>query len=437
MITALRGVFWVCVYALVALAPLFAALVDRAPGQGWVVDFSVGLGFSALVIFVLQFGLVARFQRVSAPFGMDALIQYHRQIAGVALAFALLHPMLLFADDPSKLALLDVRTAPNRARFALTSVVLLLALVGTSIWRERLKLSYEAWQRLHGALALGVVAAAVLHAVGVDHYATTPAQQALWWMLGAGLVGVVLWQRLLRPLRLRARPWRVAEVLPERGRATTLVFEPVGHAGMTFSPGQFAWLRIRKSPFSITAHPFSFTSSAEQAGRVAMTIKSRGDFTAAVAELVPGDQATLDGPHGLFSTDRYEGPGFVFIGGGIGITPLISMLRTMEDRQDRRPVWLFYGSPDWESVTFREELERLSQVLALTVVHTLDDPPEHWSGEVGFVGPEMLRRHLPEPFVRLQVFACGPLAMMDAVEDACASLGLPDERVHTERFEMV
>jgi len=88
----------------------------------------------------------------------------------------------------------------------------------------------------------------------------------------------------------------------------------------------------------------------------------------------------------------------VLIAGGIGITPMMSMIRTLADRGDRRPLVLLYGSRDWESVTFREELESLKTRLALTVVHVLSELPPGWTGEQGRITAEVFRRHLPPPY---------------------------------------
>jgi predicted ferric reductase len=76
----------------------------------------------------------------------------------------------------------------------------------------------------------------------------------------------------------------------------------------------------------------------------------------------------------------------------VGIAGLISMLRTMADRGDVRPVVLFYANPEWERVAFREELEALADRLALTVVHVLERPPDDWSGERGYITAEILAR---------------------------------------------
>lgn len=141
--------------------------------------------------------------------------------------------------------------------------------------------------------------------------------------------------------------------------------------------------------------------------------------------------------HGTFTMDRRDGPGLVFIGAGVGITPLISMLRTMADRRGTRPCWLFFDNREWEGFAFREEIEDLKGRLNLKVAHVLSRPPEGWEGEEGRVGAAVLARHLPERYGRLQHFIRGPDPMMDAAEEALSRLGVPGRRVHSERFAMV
>ena len=223
---------------------------------------------------------------------------------------------------------------------------------------------------------------------------------------------------------------------PEGGETTTLALTPPPRAGFRFEPGQFGWFAIGRSPFSLTQHPFSFSSSAER-DEVELAVKALGDFTSGVKDLEPGTTVYVDGPHGVFSIDRDEGPGFGFVAGGVGIAGLISMLRTMADRGDVRPALLFYANRDWDGMAFREDLERLKERLDLTVVHVLERPPEDWAGERGYLTAEVLGRHLPPAYRRFQFFICGPDPMMDAAEAALIELGVPAERVHTERFDMV
>jgi predicted ferric reductase len=298
-------------------------------------------------------------------------------------------------------------------------------------------MSYETWQLTHGLLSVIAVAAALTHVLLVDYYVNEPWEKALWIAMSAAFVALLVWVRVLRPVQRTRNPWRVEEVVQERGNSRSMVLKPENPNRFAFEPGQFAWIMVRKSPFAITQHPFSISSSAESPDRLALTVKSAGDFTSALDTLRPGTVVYLDGPHGSFSVDRYEGPGFALIGGGVGVTPLMSIMRTLADREDVRPIYLFLGNSDPQSITFREEIEALKARLDLTVVHVLSHPEDGWEGEKGHLGADVFSRHLPKRYQRLQYFVCGPEALMDAVERSLSEVGVPDERVHSERFGMV
>ena len=204
-----------------------------------------------------------------------------------------------------------------------------------------------------------------------------------------------------------------------------------------FKPGQFGWLTVWGSPFRITGHPFSFSSSAEtDGGFVEMTIRNLGDFTASIPDVPVGKRVYLDGPYGSF-TMQHSADMHVLIAGGVGITPMMSLIRTLADRGDTRPVVLIYGSKDWESITFREELEAHKSRLNLTVVHVLTQPHDDWEGESGFINGDLFRRHLPPPYAEHEYFICGPDPMMDAIEESLADLDVPMSRYHSERYSFV
>ena len=127
----------------------------------------------------------------------------------------------------------------------------------------------------------------------------------------------------------------------------------------------------------------------------------------------------------------------MLIAGGIGVTPMMNMIRTLADRGDKRPVILLYGSKDWELITFREELEALKERLNLSIVHVLADPPARWTGEQGFITAEMFKRHLAPLYSDDEYFICGPDVMMDAIEKALRELGVPLSKYHSERYSFV
>jgi predicted ferric reductase len=218
----------------------------------------------------------------------------------------------------------------------------------------------------------------------------------------------------------------------------TLVLEPVGHNGVSFEPGQFSWLIMGNTPFHHEEHPISFSSSAAMAPEVSFTVKALGDWSSnIVPKIQPRTRVWLDGPYRVFSPDHDEGPGYVLIGGGIGITPLYSMCLTMADRKDVRPLLLFYASRDCQELTFRNELDCLTRRMNLKVIYVLEHAAADWQGETGRINPVLLRRYLPKQYARFQYFVCGPPPLMDAMEHTLPTLGIVPENIHTERFDLV
>jgi predicted ferric reductase len=433
-----RGALWITIYLLFILAPLFALLLgSHPPTRDFWTEFSVAIGYSGLAIMGLQFGLTSRFRYVTEPWGEDVIYHFHRQISLVAVGLVTVHPLILFAVHPELLAPTNFIGAPLSAYFAFLSIFSVIALAVMALWRIRLNISYETWHLSHIALALAAVFGGLFHMVGSGFYLTDPWKRALWIGLTIFWIGLLLYVRIVKPLFMLRRPYRVSQVRMERGDTSTLVMQPVGHPGFRFSPGQFGWLTLWGNPFKITGHPFSFSSSAAVTdGGVEMTIKSLGDFTSRIYEVPVGERVYLDGPYGAFTIGN-PADMHVLIAGGIGITPMMSMIRTLADRGDQRPVILLYGSKDWESITFREELEELKTRLALTIIHVLSDPPAGWTGEQGYIGAQMFKRHLPKPYADHEYFICGPDVMMDAIEKALSDLKVPLSKYHSERYSFV
>lgn len=435
---SMSGFFWITVYLIVILAPMFLMLVRPIPsGRDFLTEFSVALGFVGLTQMAVQFVLIARFKRVTAPYGIDIILQYHKQIAVVAILLILAHPVILMIQQPWRLELLNPLRGNWASRFALLSILCLVLIMVLSLYRKQIKLNYEAWRLSHLFLSVAALVFAQLHVALAGLYTNTWWKHTLWIISGAVLVGVVVWLRLIKPMQQRRQPWRVAEVRPERGETYTLALEPAGHSGFRFVPGQFAWIKVHSSPHTVDEHPYSFSSSAEQGGRLEFGIKELGDFSSNIKNIPVGATAYVDGPHGAFSIDRYPATGYLFFAGGVGITPFMSFLKTMADRADPRPVLFFYAGPSWEALTYREEIEALKEELDLKTVYVLENPPEGWDGEEGFVNAEVLRRHLPKEKIRREAFVCGPAPFMDAVQDALLEVGVDAENIHMERFDLV
>jgi predicted ferric reductase len=434
----LWGGLWIAAYLVLVLAPLFVLLVGKTPPPGglwW--DFGIALGFAGAAMMAVQFVLTARFKRATLPYGIDVVYYFHRYLAVVAFLVILAHPVLLVATNPAVLFLANPMTAPWHMTAGLVSVIGFSALLATSLLRCQLGLEYDAWRRLHALLAVGSLGLALAHIDGVGYFVASPGKRLVWDAIGALVIALMAYVRVVRPWRLVRTPYRVVSVTPERADAWTVAVEPVGHHGLRFEAGQFAWLTLRHSPFAMREHPFSISSCPSASGRLEFTIKELGDFTRTVRDVRAGERAYVDGPYGAFTVDRYDAPGYCFIGGGIGLAPIMSMLRALAERGDRRPLVLITGNSQWERVTFREPIAELAARLTLRVVHVLESPPSDWTGEVGRIDAALLDRHLPANRRDLEYFVCGPTPMIEAVEHALRALGIPSRRCHSELFDLV
>jgi predicted ferric reductase len=323
--------------------------------------------------------------------------------------------------------------ASRTGAWALYAFILLTLL---SIFRQQLRLQYEAWRMSHTLLGVVALVSALAHVQLAGRYLSTGWKVWLLVLICGAMVAAYAYVRWVRPAFLRRSPYRVSEVRPERGRVWSLALQADGHPGLRFAPGQYGYLRLG-SPYSLDEHPFSFSSSSAQQERLEFAIRELGDFTDRIGEVPPGTTAFVDGPHGSFSTDLTPAPGYVFIAGGIGIAPFMSLLRTLADRGDPRPVLLVYGEKRWDVVAFREELAALQGRMRLDVVVVLEEAYEGWEGETGYVTEAVLRRHLPREGFERHVFICGPDPMIDAVERALAACGIPEHHVSAERFVLV
>ncbi len=434
----LRGTFWIAVYLALVLIPLFALFIGPTPpGEGFLWDFSLALGFASLTMMAVMFLLTARFQNATAPFGIDIIYYFHRQTSIVALLFLLAHPVLLFIAAPHMLILLWPPYTPWHLAAGIGSFLAMIALMVTSLARKQLGIEYDNWRLGHVLLAVIAVVLGALHIVGVGHYVEIGWKRALWGLIGVSCLGAFAYVRLYNPARQLRRPYRVTELIEERGSAWTLVLRPEGHEGLKFEAGQFAWLTLWNSPFDLKEHPFSFSSSAESRD-LSFTIKTLGDFTNRIPQVRPGEIAYLDAPYGAFSIDRHpKAEGYFFIAGGIGIAPIMSMLRTLADRGDKRPLHLVYGYSSWDRLTFREEIDELAKKLDLVFVPVLGEPHEGWEGETGMITRELLERYLPAQRQERICFICGPVPMIESVERSLSSAGVPLSHIHSELFDLV
>lgn len=423
---------------MVFLPLILLMILPRPEGREFLREVSVALGFLTMALLGLQTIPTSRLKFFTKAFPMETLYDVHHKLSIFTFITALLHPILLFINNPETLRLLNLVTAPWRARAAVISVIAMLILIITSVWREAILMKYDIWRWVHDGFAFLAIGLGLYHMFKVNHYMALAYQRVLWLSLTGIWVAIILYIRIIRPIGMLKRPYKVVKVVEERGQTWSLYLEPDGHDGFEYQAGQFAWI-TDESPFIFRENPFSFSTSSDRDDKiVGFSIKELGDFTNTIKEMKPGDKIWVDGPYGTFNLDEHYDNRLVLIAGGIGSAPVLSILRTMKDRGREKPVIFFYGNPTWDTVIFREELDELQKEVNLKVVHVLERPPEDWEGEEGFITAEILKRHLPEDYKKWEYlfFLCGPTPMIEAVEGALESIDVSSARIFSEKYEM-
>jgi predicted ferric reductase len=428
-------------YALIILTPLIIVGALRPPtDHGFV--YTVGKNFALVgfTILAMQFVLSARLPWIERPFGLNMVFQFHKVMALVATVLILSHPLLLASDGPHWNLIFgpDIHWHIWLGRIAL---MVLLIHVLFAVSRLVLAINYEKWRFAHDIGAVLLVSLAFFHSWTAGGDLALIPMQLFWSALLLAAIGAFVWHKLLRSLLLRKSPYEVIGVKPEADRVWTITLSPPkGIRRFDFLPGQFQFITFHRAKhLPVEEHHWTISSSPTLPGVLTATIKESGDFTASIDKTKRGDKALVYGPFGRFSHVMHPHErDLVFIGGGIGITPLMSMLRYMRDTAEQRLVLLLYANRHENDIVFFDELSDMerSNPPVIKVVHVLSHPSDQWQGERGNIDLSKIQRFCGDELLHRSFYLCMPSAAMNAIIHSLRSAGVPDKALHFERFNL-
>jgi ferredoxin-NADP reductase len=223
----------------------------------------------------------------------------------------------------------------------------------------------------------------------------------------------------------------VKEIIPRTHNVTSFRFPRP--AGLNYQPGQFLFVTLKADGKELSKH-FSFSTSPTEKTHIEFTKKlSDSDFSSALKALKKGDWARIDAPYGKFTFEgEHEKIGL--LGGGIGITPFISICKYCTDKRLDTKVTLLYGNRTENDIAFRKELEAMQeQNENLKVVFTLNEADSGWKGATGFINADMVKKEMPD-YKETMFYTCGPPAMVEIMEKLVEQLGLPTTQLKREYF---
>lgn len=392
------------------------------------------LGVTAAILVFFQVLLVSRFKFLDRIFSLNRIVTFHR-INGIAIAFlALVHPILIIAAENFTIFLFEKRYWPEFLGVGV--LIFILVLMATANWRLMFNFAYDNWLRFHRLGTLVAIALMVIHILFVSETFKSGLPHTLVFVAaGINLMLISrLWYRRFFPGKRR---FVVSNVEPAGKDAYSVDVRP--HSGQILDhiPGQFAFITPVSAIVPKEEHPFTISSTPSRPDALQFVIRSLGDWTSKINRLKAGETVFIDGPYGLFShmVSSTNEP-IIMIAGGIGITPMLSMLRYMADVDDPRQILLIWSNKTKEHIVFPEEFKSLKyrlQHLHIIYVITRDSGGEN---EIGRLDQARLERLLKGWGRKSNVFICGPFEMMKEMNRAVKKIGFSSARVYKEEFRL-
>ncbi|MDE1856670.1 MAG: hypothetical protein KGH98_01145 [Candidatus Micrarchaeota archaeon] len=206
-------------------------------------------------------------------------------------------------------------------------------------------------------------------------------------------------------------------------------------AKYTFDPGMFIMISGLEQQTGKTyiARAFSIASEPELSEVELFVVKVHEGHTSHFIESRIGDTFLIGNPNGQFKFLPDKDSKVLFVAGGTGLAPFMSMLRHMKRINADNDAILLYSIKYPTEIIKKEELESLAQQLKLRtyITVTRPQPGDGWAGETGHIDADKIRKLAPDLSER-GVYICGPLPFVKAIKDALTSLGVPQERVKAD-----
>ncbi|MFC1886182.1 ferric reductase-like transmembrane domain-containing protein [Thermodesulfobacteriota bacterium] len=389
-------------------------------------------GVTAAVLIFFQIVLISRFNILDKIFGLNHIFNIHRINGMVIAALALLHPILILAAEGFTLFPLEMRYWPEFLGIGLS--VLILGIVIMSNWRLVCGVSYDIWLHFHRQMVLGVIAIEGFHIIFVsDTFESGFPRTLIFVVIGLNLPLIInLWRRRLFPGKWL---YAVSAVTLSGDNFHILELRPIDDPGLPYLPGQFVFITPVSENLRREEHPFTLASSPSRPNTLQFIIRSIGDWTNQIDRLKIEERVFIDGPYGIFSHKAYPGDDpLILIAGGVGITPMLSMLRFMTDTNDRRPVQLIWSNKTRESIVLPEVFEELKGRLKQLKIMYIITRSGSGADDGGRLDRAKLDQLLEGCSRKSRIFICGPPGMMKEVNRALKAAGFMATRIHTEKF---
>ncbi|HBC72775.1 MAG: Membrane flavodoxin oxidoreductase [Candidatus Amesbacteria bacterium GW2011_GWB1_47_19] len=417
---------------LLALVPavLWWQFADFSPASAFWLSLGQIAALTGYSLFCLNFILSTRIKILEPLFsGLNRVYVFHHLVGAAGLILLLFHPLMITVSylNISLKAAVDfiwpsVSNLP--VYFGIAAMSLFIILMVLTLY---VKLEYDFWKKTHKYLGLALFLASLhVFLIGSTLAASPPLK--IYMLLLTGLAaGCFIYHTLLGRYLIRKLAYTVSVVRALSPDTLEISLIPRNSKDLAFSPGQFIFITPLVQGIMRQSHPFSLTSVP---GKQILTVAAKqvGDFTATLNLLRPDNPVLVEGPFGRFSYEYFPHPKQLWIAGGIGITPFVSMAAALDTRPGLQVD--FYYSVKGKSEAVYSDL--LSKIADTTPGFNFQ---LHETSKKGRLTGEIIASRLPDLTDR-EIFLCGPPTMMTGLRNQFRKLHIPNSHIHSEEFSL-
>jgi len=406
------------------------------------------LGSLGYTWFIWQFVLSARPKFIEKSFGMDMLYRFHGLMAIVAIIATFVHNLVneeIFGES----FMTTLGTIALYTFGGISAITLILMATPAALGRlhvikwikkviQTVKfIRYELLRSIHNLtfIALIFMFLHVLNTSGAKMSKVVFSVYTVYFILA---VLFYVYHKIFKAILLKDYVYVVQKVIQESPNMWTVEFSEPNGKKIQYLPGQFGFFSFKSDSIVEEEHPFSI-SSGNTKDHMSITVKELGDFTRQINRLKVGDKVYIDAPYGRFSyMNHVQEKEFVFIAGGVGITPMISMLRHMYMFEPNRKVTLIWGMNQGSDYIIKDEIDTMLKTMPHLTIIPVISKDEDYVGERGYIDLDKLTRLLKDQLhiSSTGYYLCGPPILMDSTLANLKVLGVKEKQIHFERFSL-
>lgn len=386
-------------------------------------------GLLGMALFSLNLILASRLKFLDKYFyGLDKVYNYHRATGAIAFSLLLFHPLFLVVKyvqislRSAALFLLPF-TGDPAITYGIIALILMIALMSVTFY---IKLKYQNWKISHKFM-VAVFVFAILHTLYISSDISRDAVLRFY-ILALACLGLAagFYRSFLSKFLNNNFTYKIIGLNRLNRSMVEIELKPTGRM-IKFQAGQFVFLSFKAAGLNQEIHPFTIASSPREEN-LKFVIKALGDYTDRLENLRVGDLASVEGPFGKFSYKNVANKNQVWLAGGVGITPFLSMAGDLRDSDCK--IDLYYCTKDKAEAVLLERLAGLSLANHNFKIRS-------WcSVDSGRINAEKIAE-LSQGLAGKDIFICGPAPFMESLEEQFLEMKIPASSIHWENFNLI